>query len=445
MSEDFTCYSPTRVHFGEDALGLLGDELKNYGPKVMLSYGGDSIKRSGIYDQLVKVLREAGKTIIEDGGVMANPVFVIHRDYGRIEPVKDEEKLEEPILTVNDRRMLCPDIGSVLEGARKVRKEGVDLILAVGGGLMADYAKAVSASAYQQRNPWDYYFKHSGKLDSRWIPVGVVLTELGTGSEMNSISFISFEREQLLVVNQFCSFETEFVPNKDRQLLFTHFRNPDFAILSPEFVYADPDSDYFSRPSIYGTMSCLLEQYLSGNNDDTSDFVLEGLMQNLIDNSPMLLDDIRVHKAYNDVMWTATWGLYDLAKYDNVMNWDLYMLGLAVSAFAYVSHGDMLSAVSGAYYRLLMEKSDEVLARFKRLALKVWGVRPEGKDDKAVALEGLESMEIWMRKVGLATTITRIGAKENDIEKYADVCLRNTAGFLTLTRDEVIEIYRRCL
>ena len=156
MSEDFTCYSPTRVHFGEDALGLLGDELKNYGPKVMLSYGGDSIKRSGIYDQLVKVLREAGKTIIEDGGVMANPVFVIHRDYGRIEPVKDEEKLEEPILTVNDRRMPCPDIGSVLEGARKVRKEGVDLILAVGGGLMADYAKAVSASAYQQRNPWDY-------------------------------------------------------------------------------------------------------------------------------------------------------------------------------------------------------------------------------------------------------------------------------------------------
>lgn len=211
MSEDFTCYSPTRVHFGEDALGLLGDELKNYGPNVMLSYGGDSIKRSGIYDQLVKVLRKAGKTIIEDGGVMANPVFVIHRDYGRIEPVKDEEKLEEPILTVNDRRMPCPDIGSVLEGARKVRKEGVDLILAVGGGLMADYAKAVSASAYQQRNPWDYYFKHSGKLDSRWIPVGVVLTELGTGSEMNSISFISFEREQLLVVNQFCSFETEFV------------------------------------------------------------------------------------------------------------------------------------------------------------------------------------------------------------------------------------------
>lgn len=125
MSEDFTCYSPTRVHFGEDALGLLGDELKSYGPNVMLSYGGDSIKRSGIYDQLVKVLRKAGKTIIEDGGVMANPVFVIHRDYGRIEPVEDEEKLEEPILTVNDRRMPCPDIGSVLEGARKVRKEGV--------------------------------------------------------------------------------------------------------------------------------------------------------------------------------------------------------------------------------------------------------------------------------------------------------------------------------
>ena len=145
MLGNFTYHNATKVHFGKDALGLLGDELKNYGPKVMLSYGGGSIKRFGIYDQVVKVLREAGKTIIEDGGVLPNP-----------------------------------DIEKVLEGARKVREEGVDLILAVGGGSTADYAKAVSASAYQERDPWDYYFKHFGKLDSRWTPVGVVLTMAGT-------------------------------------------------------------------------------------------------------------------------------------------------------------------------------------------------------------------------------------------------------------------------
>ena len=132
MLGNFTYHNATKVHFGKDALGLLGDELKNYGPKVMLSYGGGSIKHFGIYDQVVKVLREAGKTIIEDGGVLPNP-----------------------------------DIEKVLEGARKVREEGVDLILAVGGGSTADYAKAVSASAYQERDPWDYYFKHFGKLDSR--------------------------------------------------------------------------------------------------------------------------------------------------------------------------------------------------------------------------------------------------------------------------------------
>lgn len=249
MLGNFTYHNATKVHFGKDALGLLGDELKNYGPKVMLSYGGGSIKRFGIYDQVVKVLREAGKTIIEDGGVLPNP-----------------------------------DIEKVLEGARKVREEGVDLILAVGGGSTADYAKAVSASAYQERDPWDYYFKHFGKLDSRWTPVGVVLTMAGTGSEMNSGSVISSHKEELK--------------------LFNHFRNPDFAILNPEFTYTVPK--YHMVAGIYDIMSHILEQYLSGSDDNTSDYLAEGLMRSLIVSSRKALVNPEDYEARSNIMWTAT-------------------------------------------------------------------------------------------------------------------------------------------
>lgn len=299
----------------------------------------------------------------------------------------------------------------------------MDLILAVGGGSTADYAKAVSASAYQERDPWDYYFKHFGKLDSRWTPVGVVLTMAGTGSEMNSGSVISSHKEELK--------------------LFNHFRNPDFAILNPEFTYTVPK--YHMVAGIYDIMSHILEQYLSGSDDNTSDYLAEGLMRSLIVSSRKALVNPEDYEARSNIMWTATWGLNGLTECGKATDWEVHMLGQAVAAFTNAIHGHTLSAVSGAYYRLLIEKSDEAVARFKRLALAVWDVRPEDKDDKAVALEGLETMESWMRELGLAMTITEVDAKEADIEKYADVCPRNTGGYHTLTRDEVIEIYRRSL
>ena len=388
MLGNFTYHNATKIHFGKGALGVRGQELKNYGPKVMRSYGGGSIKRCGIYDQVIKVLNEAGKVVIDDGGVKPNP-----------------------------------DIEKVLEGARKVREEKVDLILAVGGGSTADYAKAVSASAYQQRDPWDYYFKHFGKLDSKWTPVGVVLTMTGTGSEMNSGAVISSHKEDLK--------------------LFNHFRNPDFAILNPEFTYTVPK--YHMVAGIYDIMCHILEQYLSGSDDNTSDYIAEGLMRSLVVSSRKALVNPKDYEARSNIMWTATWALNGLTECGKATDWEVHMLGQSVAAFTDAIHGHTLSAVTDAYYRLLMEKSDEAVSRFKRYAKTVWDVSAEGKDDKAVAIEGLEKMEAWMRELGLAMTITEVGAKEEDIEKYADVCPRNTGGYHTLTREEVIEVYRRSL
>lgn len=388
MLGNFTYYNPTKLHFGKDALSLLGEELKNYGSKVMLTYGGGSIKRNGIYDQIVKVLKDAGKTIVEEPGVMPNP-----------------------------------DIEKVLEGAALARKEQVDLILAVGGGSTSDYAKAVAGSAYQDKDVLQYYFKDHGALDCRWIPVGVVLTMAGTGSEMNSGSVISSHKENLK--------------------LFNYFRSPDFAILNPEFTYTVPQ--YQMVAGIYDIMSHILEQYLSGSDDNTSDYISEGLMRGLIVSSRKALKDPKDYEARSNIMWTATWGLNGLIACGKTEDWMVHMLGQAVAGFTNATHGHTLAAVTDAYYRLLIDKSEDAVARFKRLAENVWNVNAEGKTDKAVAIEGLETMEAWMRELGLAMSLEEVGGCAEDIEGYANATPILTGGYHKLTRDEVIEVFRNSL
>lgn len=388
MLGNFTFENPTRVHFGKEALDSLARELKKYGPKVMLTYGGGSIKRNGIYDKVMKVLHDAGKTVVEEGGVMPNP-----------------------------------DIEKVLEGAKLARRENVDMILAVGGGSTSDYAKAVAASAWQEQDVWQYYFKEHHACDCRWIPVGVVLTMAGTGSEMNRGSVISSHREE--------------------QKLFDYFRNPDFAILNPEFTYSVPE--YQMVAGIYDIMSHILEQYLSGNDDNTSDYLAEGLMRSLIVSSRKAKENPKDYEARSNIMWTATWALNGLIDCGKSTDWEVHMLGQGLAAVTNATHGHTLAAVTDAYYRLLIDKSADAVARFKRLAVNVWNVNAEGKDDKAVAIEGLETMEAWMRSLGLAMTITECGGKEEDIEKYCDATFINTTGYYTLTREDVADIFRKSL
>jgi len=388
MLGNFTYQNPTRVHFGKGALESLAEELKHYGPKVMLTYGGGSIKRNGIYDKVMKVLHDAGKTVIEEGGVMPNP-----------------------------------DIEKVLEGAKLARRENVDMILAVGGGSTSDYAKAVAASAWQEQDVWQYYFKEHHPCDCRWIPVGVVLTMAGTGSGMNNGSVISSHREE--------------------QKLFDYFRNPDFAILNPEFTYSVPE--YQMVAGIYDIMSHILEQYLSGNDDNTSDYIAEGLMRSLIVSSRKAKENPKDYEARSNIMWTATWALNGLIDCGKSTDWEVHMLGQGLAAVTNATHGHTLAAVTDAYYRLLIDKSADAVARFKRLAVNVWNVNAEGKDDKAVAIEGLETMEQWMRSLGLAMTITKCGGKEEDIEKYCDATFITTTGYYTLTREDVARIFRKSL
>ena len=389
MEGNFSFCNPTRLHFGREALGQLGGELQQYGSKVMLVYGGGSIKRNGVYDAVVREIRRAGKDIVEYAGVNPNP-----------------------------------SIDKVREAAALARAESADLILAVGGGSTCDFCKAVAGSAWLEgQDPWTYYFNDWGELNCRWIPVGCVLTLAGTGSEMDSCAVISNPSE--------------------KRKKFYYFRNPDFSILNPVYTFSVPK--YQMVAGIYDIMSHILEQYLSGNDDNVSDYLAEGLMCSLVASSRKAIVDPEDYEARSNIMWTATWALNGLIACGKPTDWMVHMLGQAVAAYTDATHGHTLSAVSGAYYRFLIDHSQEAVNKFARLATRVWNVDECGKEAKTVALQGLEAMEAWMHELGLAMNITACGAKAEDIENYADACPINEGGYVVLSREDVIRILRDSL
>ncbi len=388
MNGDFTFHNPTKLHFGENAMDALADELKAFGPVVQLCYGGGSIKKNGIYDQVVSILKSAGKTIVEDGGVMPNPTL---------------EKM--------------------LHGAALARENNVDLILAVGGGSTIDYAKAVSVSAWCDEDPWEKYFIRFEEPSCRIIPVGDVLTMVGTGSEMNGGSVIT---------------------NHDANLKIGKVFGPDvfpkFAILNPRFTFSVPYRQMVA--GFFDIMCHILEQYLSGEDDTTSDYIAEGLMLSLIHSSRIAIKNPEDYEARSNIMWTATWALNTLIAKGKSTDWEVHMLGQAVSALTDATHGMTLSAVSLPYYRLILPYG---LKKFVRFAQNVWGVNPEGKSETEIAQEGLKAFEAWMREIGVAMNITELGATEDMLEQLADATLVLTGGYKILTREEILAIFKESL
>lgn len=390
MLGTFTYCNPTKLYFGKGALYSLEGELRRYGKTVMLVYGGGSVKKNGIYDKVVALLEKCGKTVVEDAGVMPNPTV---------------EKL--------------------YEGCEIARKNNVDLILAVGGGSVCDYSKAVSASAYCKEDPWDKYFIRFEEpdADTKIIPVGCVLTMVGTGSEMNGGSVITNYAQKLKIGH-----------------VFGEEVYPKFSVLDPEFTFSVPE--YQMKAGIFDIMSHILEQYLSGTDDNTSDYISEGLMRSLIVSANAAVKNPTDYEARSNIMWTATWALNTLIAKGKTTDWEVHMLGQAVGAHTNATHGMTLSAVTMPYFHFILPYGT---ARFARFAVNVWGVNPEGKSDTEVALLGLDAMEKWMKKIGLVMNISELGVTEDMIEAVADSTLIMQGGYKVLTHSDVVEILTAAL
>ena len=388
MLGNFTYCNPTKLYFGKDAMRGLDEELPKYGKSVLLVYGGGSIKKNGIYDSVVQMLKKHGKTVAEDGGVMPNPTT---------------DKLAE--------------------GCERARRAEPDLILAVGGGSVCDYAKALSVSVYCGDDPWEKFYRRWEEPDGRIIPVGCVLTMVGTGSEMNGGSVITNPAQNMKIGHVFG--EEVF---------------PKFSVLDPEYTFSVPR--YQMVAGFFDIMSHILEQYFSGTDDNTSDYVMEGLLRSLIYSARIAVKDPTDYEARSNIMWTATWALNTFVAMGKDTDWEVHMLGHAVSAHTDATHGMTLAAVSPAYYRLILPYG---LAKFRRYAVNVWGVDPAGKTDEQVALEGLAAMEAWMRSLGLVMRLSELGVTRDMLEGIADSTLINETGYKVLTRADVLTVLENSL
>ena len=388
MLGNFEYCNPTKLYFGKKALNGLSGELEKYGKNVLLVYGGGSIKKNGIYDEVVKILSECGKTVREVSGVMPNPTY---------------EKL--------------------LEGAKAAREFNADLILAVGGGSVCDYSKGVSVSAYCNEDVWEKYYERFEEPDCRIIPVGCVLTMVGTGSEMNGGSVITNTDKKMKVGQVFG--ENVF---------------PKFAILDPEYTFTLPK--YQMTAGFFDIMSHIMEQYFSGSDDNTSDYIMEGLMRSLIHSSRIAVADPLNYEARSNIMWTATWALNTLVAMGKETDWEVHMIGQAISAHTDATHGMTLAAVSLPYYKLIMPYG---LDKFVRFAVNVWGVSVEGKTKEEIALDGLKEMEKWMREIGLVLNAKKLGVEPDMLGAIADSTLIMQGGYKVLTRADIIDILEESL
>lgn len=386
MKYDFTYYNPTRIHFGKEAMQYLPQELKNFGDTVLLLYGKNSIKQIGLYDEVVKVLQACGKNIVELAGIKPNPSYK-----------------------------------QVLEGARLVREHQVDLILAVGGGSVIDCAKAISASAYAEGDPWQRYWVNYEEVNNPYVPVGTILTMAGTASEMNGGSVITNED---VMVKAGRGFEPEAYPK--------------FSILNPEYTYSVPKQQMVS--GIFDTLSHLMEQYFSGEDDNTTDYIIEGVMKSLIVSARKAMENPQDYEARSNIMWCATMGLNEITGLSKQQDWEVHNIEHQVGAYTDCPHGLGLAVVSIPYYRYIYKTG---LAKFVRFATTIWDVDTAGKTEEETALAGLDAMRDFIVELGIPTTLRELGTTEEMLEKIAYSTIPG-GGYRKLTQDDIYEILKAC-
>ena len=387
MLYDFSYQNPTRIHFGKKAINKLAGELREYGPNILLVYGKASIKKIGLYDQVMNILQAEGKNVVELAGINANPRYT-----------------------------------QLLEGARLVREHNIDLILAVGGGSVIDCAKGIACAAYAEGDVWQRYYLNQEPVTNRVIPVGSILTMAGTGSEMNSGSVITNEAENL----------------KIGRVYPLALVTPRFSILNPEYTYSVPKYQMIS--GIFDIFSHLMEQYFSGDDDCTSDYLIEGLMLSLISASRKAIVNPEDYEARSNIMWCATMGLNKILGLSKTQDWEVHMIEHQLGAYTDCAHGIGLAIISPAYYRYIYRYG---LHKFVRYAKVVWGVEDKGQGNEAIALEGINRLEAFIAELGIPATLREVGATEEMLPLIANSTALG-GGYKQLNAEDILAILKAC-
>lgn len=386
MKQDFEFFNPTQVFFGRSAMESLASVLSLYGDRVLLAYGGGSIRANGIYDQVMEVLRTCGKTVTEFSGILPNPTYA-----------------------------------KAMEGGALARACQADLILAVGGGSVIDCAKAIAIAAVEEGDLWSKYWEGKKPLDCVPLPVGAILTMVGTGSEMDGDAVLTNEE------------------TKRKTSCWDYAIYPQFAILNPEFTFSVPEYQMVS--GIFDTFSHIMEIYLSPEDEDNlSDDFAEALMRSILRNTPVALANPRDYVARSNLMWASSLALSGILAPSKREDWEVHQIQHQIAAYYPSAHGMGLAAVSPAYYRLVCPHG---LPRFRRFAVNVWGIDPVGKSDREVALAGIDALAAFIRDSRMTPNLRALGIPDDSrLEEIAATCNLRHGGYYTLTREDVLQVLR---
>lgn len=387
---NFIFENSTKAIFGKGCVKeYLSCLLSHYGNTVMLAYGGGSIKRNGIYDEVMSVLEGAGKTVVEFSGIMPNPTYA-----------------------------------KVLEGAALAKNSNVDLILAVGGGSVMDCCKAVSLAAKYDGDIWSDFWAQPGIIDFEPLPLGVIVTVSGTGSEMNGGAVIT--NEQLNVKT-----------GRDYPKC-----NPAFALLDPINTYSVPKRQMVS--GAFDTLSHIMETYFGEPNEsNVSDDISQALMKNVILNLRAAIKNPEDYTARSNLMWDAAMAENRIIKLGKKTDFECHQMEHQLGAYTNCNHGEGLAILHPVYYRHIYKYG---LPKFKRFATEVWGIISDGKTDEELALAGIDALEDFIREIGMPTKFSEIGIDEStDFKTIAESCTIVPTAYKKMTHEEIYEIFKECL
>ncbi|MFC7681361.1 iron-containing alcohol dehydrogenase [Paenibacillus sp. GCM10028914] len=384
----FEFYNPTKLIFGKGKLDALKTEVPKYGQKVLLVYGGGSIKRSGLYDEIMSSLGEIGAEVTELSGVEPNPrLSTVHR------------------------------------GVDLCHKHHIELILAVGGGSVLDCSKAIAVGAKYEGDMWDFVERKATPKDA--LPLGTVLTMAATGSEMNGGSVITNE------------------VTKEKLGWGSIFANPKFSILDPVHTFTLPKDQ-----TVYGMvdiMSHVLEHYFHlDTNTPIQDGFCETILRTVVETAPQLIEDLENFELRETIMYCGTMALNGMINMGLRGDWATHNIEHAVSAVYDIPHGGGLAILFPNWMKYNIDVNPE---RFKRLAVNVFGIDPAGKTDKEAGLEGIQALRDFWTSIGAPSTLADYDIDGSDIEVMADKAVKfgPFGNFRKLQREDVVEIYTMSL
>lgn len=386
---NFIFENGTKTFFGKGCVKeYLACLSRHYGETVMLAYGGGSIRKNGIYDEVMESLRKAGKQVVEFSGIMSNPTYT-----------------------------------KVLEGSKLARENKVNLILGVGGGSVMDCCKAISMAAVYEGDVWNDFWARPGFVDFEPLPLGVIVTVAGTGSEMNGGAVITNEQQKIKTGRDYPKC------------------NPKFALMDPAYTMSVPRKQMISGG--FDILSHIMETYFSEpDEENVSDDISEALMRGVIRDLRAVAKNPKDYTARSNLMWESTMAENRIIKLGKRMDFQCHQMEHQLGAYTDCNHGEGLAVLHPVYYRHIYRNG---LAKFVKFAVYVWGISPEGKSEEELALAGVEALAGFIQEMELPTTLRELGADESlDLKAVADSCNLAPGSYKKMTHKEILEIFREC-